>query len=242
MGPIGTLAGVRVAVEGHRAVGQGGHRRHEPHDGARQARVDARAAADRAGGHLPVDAGRGLVRAVSGWRPGRAAPPPSGRRRGCAAPGVPRRDRRPARRAAARGWSRTSSRAGGRSRPTGAVAVGAGQWCGHGRKPTGAGELYGCRRGTGGMRSKAVHGSVGTCAGDTPRRARSTSCWRSSRSSSTGPRQGARARLQRRADQERLRGAQPGAQGGRAGRCGSCGSSSGGWCRPGRRIRRSARG
>ncbi|GAB4007361.1 hypothetical protein GCM10029992_60900 [Glycomyces albus] len=40
---------MRVAVEGDRAVGEGGHRRQEAHDGPGQAAVDVGPAAQRAG-------------------------------------------------------------------------------------------------------------------------------------------------------------------------------------------------
>ena len=56
------LAGVRVAVEGHRAVGERGDRRQEPHDGAGQARVDRRRPRSGPGCTQPV--GRSCVASI----------------------------------------------------------------------------------------------------------------------------------------------------------------------------------
>ena len=87
-------AHVRVAVEAHRAAGEAGDRRHEPHHGAGEAAVDLGVAVPAAGRDGPVAVPRPRRRCRA-----RAAPRPSAGCRASAADGVRRWGRRRARRA-----------------------------------------------------------------------------------------------------------------------------------------------
>ena len=102
-----SAAHVGVAVEGDVAVGQPGHGRHEPRDGAGQAAVDVDPSGQR--GRRDAASRRRRCRCGSRARP---AHPPSARCRASAGHGVRRWVRRPGRPGPARGWSATCSRAG----------------------------------------------------------------------------------------------------------------------------------